>query len=48
MIWNVRGINGVKKQKLVEQAAKAERVDVVMLAETRLNKTLSLDSMCTT
>jgi len=47
MIWNVRGINEVEKQKLVEQAAKAERVDVAMLTETRLNKTLSLDSMCT-
>ena len=47
MIWNVRGINGVEKQKLVEQAAKVERVDVVMLTETRLSKTLSLDGMCT-
>ena len=43
LMWNVRGLNGARKQGLVDRVIGEQRPDVVMLNETKLKARLYLD-----
>jgi exonuclease III len=36
--WNIQGLNGVSKHKILRNRLKQENMDIVMLQETKCNK----------
>ena len=43
LMWNVRGINAVKKQQYLDWLIREQRPDIVMFNETKLTSALYLD-----